>query len=641
MSFQPMVVGARGCTVDEFVGAFPMIGQGCIEISSGWRWFVHPGVCLTPDVAEAALRGLPGLGLLVVAEEDGRWTIRLLPPGQEPFELTHAFGLLRPLDDDPLGGVPDDGYEDDWDLLRRQERSDPFVSDELLSQMRDLTRLLPPELARQFATDDPERFRRSVLEHQASLLLEAVERLGIPHDAKAVRAALLGESVSPRELGTPLGNAFRLLSALGFGGALNSYLGDFSDTEAAPVSAEEDRLTWEPGALSELLAVPVEPLVEGPLELPVRRFHHVIRAGLWCDEEAVARIALLYPPGSAAPELPSQYAARHYRRGNREQLDYDHPAVIVSLAGRSLRKSIAEIPEGTVLDVVVAPTLWEDVRPTRWRGPVIGQIWQIREASTIVPVQRWREFVELLDRIFTDAPIPCTDPRELEVLADRLEDLASLPDSPIRVTSQGISAQPFLRDEVIAHLFRLRFGDLWDTGPAAADEAWLSRAEADPFGLEGAEDSEGRLVYAPRAECIHEGDYCEVYRASLDGLTGPELARLREEQDAWLRAGMDYLGEVVVSVTPACYCLCFLSADRTAFGVALVDAMGTLSRWLIVCSPNGAYLSCPLRADGDIEEGLRSLREMQADEAVVLDPTLKSVAQALDWLVGESLENSR
>ena len=629
MPIHPMIVAARGCSVDDFVRAFPRVDESTINVSTGWRWFLHPGIGLDPDAAEGALRTLPGIGLLVAAHEDAQWTLRLVSREHAPFELTHTFGVLLPFDEDPLEPIPDDGYDDDWDLLRQQERPDSFGSNELLIQMRDLYLSLPEGVAGDIPTDEPERFRDVLLSGQADRLVEALARLGIPHQAEAVRGVLRGDSVAPAELATRLGNAPRLLMALGFGEQMARYVDELCGTswtegdEWSGLPCGPLRIAGNP---DELANVSLSPLEWGALEVPLRRFHHVIRAHLWCDEEAIARVELRYPEGADPPEFPPIPAVRVTREGRRDGFDFDLPGVLLSPQGRAFRKALSEVPEGTMLDIAAGPSWDDSVEPTRWRGTVVGSVWSITESNVAISPERWNAFVDLLDRIFIDAVIPCESGQERDELRDRLRPMMDEYPGTITETDDGFLATPFVRDEVISLFFRRRFGDLWPTATADAVDAQASGLLSELFPDSGRGTP---LALAATAGCILEGDYCEVSLADTEAMGEAEGAASEAECAAWEAAGFDHLADVVVSTVPTSYCLCFISGDRTAYGTSYVDGMGAVNRWFLGRSPSGELVACQGKPTAPIEQGLQELRGTVSG-LVCLEGTLDGVATALD-----------
>jgi hypothetical protein len=240
---------------------------------------------------------------------------------------------------------------------------------------------------------------------------------------------------------------------------------------------------------------------------------------------------------------------------------------------------------------------------------------------------------------------------------ERLSSVLSAEPGSAEVVGEGIRATPWTRSEVVMHLFRLRYGDIWDTEEADSWDLDLAESLRGFHGYEE-DDEEGVTldsVFASRGETLLEGDYCEVHRADLDDAPGDAQHALDVERRSWEAQGMRHLGEVVVSAVPTAYCSCYVSPDRLAYGVSYVDVAGSTAREFHSRTDDGRLLSTvgPGEWDDDLgfapggeeqpgltelwEKHQRTVADASPARPVRLEPGLREVATALDEHLGSLL----
>jgi hypothetical protein len=661
MAIRINVTAVRGCPADEVRAVFtdvlgrpagcdpesgcrPDFGAVPLHEHNGWVWFTTSVWGVSAADLNRGLCRLARPGLQFTTSDGDRWylTVHGGPLGQAHFQ--HEFGYHR-------------------------RPADPAYDDE---KAAELAGAVPPEAD---LGGVPEEFRAAVAhlpysgavnryrEWHADQVCAAVAAAGIPHDPAAVRAVLLWEGVTDNEQGGDLGNLPRLLSALGLGGEWDEYV---RQAEAPPPDPELQPEEPAPPPEDHIRPVldltdplPLAPVAGGAVPLPLARMNRVRFFPEVCGGTATAGVVLTVtlPAGAdrpAPPDAPGQFELTPdgFRVGLPNHLWF-RKRDLRQLLGREWAAFLYGLPDGAALDVAFGQAEHPAVNQ-RYRGAVADGTWHLDATHPPLTREVLADALALAGRQGKQKH-RTRDEAEADAVMAAVGRHPDLSEMKVKRKGRVVGCKHDYTGELAKLIFRARFRDVWDVGPAEREEEDRRRQQeemARQFRRAGAAAARKRA--APHDDdVLLEGAHGRYWRSDFARLDGLEQ-ETRERIDREL-AGLGFtpVGDLVAKKQRDIVLRTHVSDDGTSYAVL----MGKRTMYLgyefvtrfadgstLTTTTNGAvdshpeagiyYKTCPGAEVAALFErhrwGIGRFRTHKRTEPVRLDGTLVGVARELD-----------
>jgi hypothetical protein len=669
-----------------------------IHQHGGWTWF---GTSVWGVSAGDLNRGLCKLArpaLQFTTSDGDRWylTVHGGPGGQVHF--LHEFGYHS--------HAPDPA-EDAERQAQLDQPAEPPPVDPRLAFLEDDR---PPGPDRPKAPFDlfadglnelgaaiPEEFRAAVAHLPYSAAADryrawhaeqvsgALAAAGIPHDPAAVRSVLRWENVTDTERDSDLGNLPRLLAVLGLRGQWDDWV---RQAEAPPPPEPEPEpvaeapspppphpalstAAGEEGAGSfERVGALVEPLgltsvAGGPFALPLDDLtlirYFVEALSIYDTADWVLTVTL--PADFDRDRIPAptgdeggsvELTADGFRAGTDNHLWFNKEDLTNHL-GEGLANLLYHLPDGAGIDLAFAQA-GKPALTQRYRGPVAGEEWLIRE--TFPPLTH-EALAGGMDLVRYAAGEPEKHQLRDEAEAGAVVELARRDPNlwDLKVKRKGRTV--WCESDIVGHLpkaiFRHRFAAHWDVAAHDREAAGLYQKRLEmqrQMRRAGAEAARRRA--APHdAEVLLQGRCGQYWRSDFARLDGLEQ-ETREKIDAALAGlGFRHAGDLVGKKQRDILLRTYVSEDGLSYGLLLTKRTMYLgyeffSRFAdgstLTTTTNAAVESLPelkvycktypglepAALHGKHRAGIERFRARKGTEPVPLDRTLLGVAREYD-----------
>jgi hypothetical protein len=652
-----------------------------IEEHNGWTWFRTSVWGVSAAELNRGLCQLARPALQFTTCDADRWylTVHGGPTGQVHF--VHHFGTHH-RDPDPA--------DDAGRQAELQSQEEPPIDPEL-AFLQDEPPPGPdrPRVPFDLCADEqaeegipvPEEFRASVAalpysqavaryrRWHAEQVSAALRAAGIPHAPDAVRAVLLWENVTDRELDSDLGNLPRLLSVLGLGGEWDDYMRQVeAPPEPATCEVGPAPAAPPPDYISPVLAITgrfaLVPVSGGPVSLPLEQIgllqFCVDALAVDCHPGAVLTVAL--PSGFDRARLtqptergtsPVKLTADGFQVGLPDNCCLDEQRHLDRYLGTDLVWLLCHLPDDSALDVTFAaeghPALTQ-----RYRGPVRDAQWQITETYPALTG-------EVLKEVFELAALGEQPKYQARDEAEALEIIARARRDPelweYKVQRKGRLVR--CKDDFLGRLPQLflqhRYGEYWDVASydrqAAREYEELVAQEA---AMRRTSVEAARRRAAPHdEEILFRGQQSIYWRSDFARLTELEQDTRQKIDQAMHDLGFQHSGDLVAKKQRDIVLRAYASADGLSYGILMAKrrmylgyeffsrfadgtTLTTTTNSAVDSSPQTGiyYKTCPgLEIPALFERhrwGLDRFRTHRATEPVPLDGTLLGVARELD-----------
>jgi hypothetical protein len=659
----------------------------------GWAWFATSVWGVGAGDLNRGLCRLARPALQFTTSDGDRWYLTVHGGSHGQVHFLHEFSFHSYAPD------PDEDAEREAQLDRREEpppvdprlaflEEDPAPGpdrpkapfDLIADALNEMGAPIPEEFRAAVAhlpySAAVNRYRRWHAEQVSNALTEA----GIPHDPAAVQSVLLWENLTDNERDSDLGNLPRLLSVLGLGGQWDDWVRQAEapapppEPEAEPEGETEDEA---PSELSPAGEDPFGPVLEiaeplgltrvagGPFALPLDDLT-LIRffvEALSIHDTAGVVLTVTLPPDLDRSRLAApagdgigsvELTADGFRVGLDNHLWFSQSDLTNQL-GEGLAHLLDHLPDGSAIDLAFAlaekPALTQ-----RYRGPVAGGAWQIRE--TYPPLTH-----EALAGGMDLARYAAEDP-EKHQLCDEAEaqavvELAKRDPNLWDMRVQRIGRTVRCQSDIVGHLskviFRHRFAAHWDVASHDREAARLYQEHLDlqrKMRRAGAEAARRRA--APHDDqVLFPGKLGPSWRSDFT-----RLEELEQETREWIDAalgglGFRHVGDLVAKKQRDIVLRAYVSGDGLSYGLLMAKRTMYLgfeffSRFTdgshLTTTTNGAVESRPgLKVYTKFHPGLEPaalhekhrwgierFRTRKGTEPVPLDPTLLGVAREYD-----------
>lgn len=293
------------------------------------------------------------------------------------------------------------------------------------------------------------------------------------------------------------------------------------------------------------------PLEGGSVELACEHLADAYCLAFWCYDSIDGQVEIVAPSEAAVGDWSGLEQTDVQRDGARVSLRWPETGARWELMTRliELGPALAELPDGTVLELMTAPDPdidedEDDDEPRRdpaWgrvrlRGVTQAGRWQIRESHPPLSAATLREVLALADVVRAAGEFALR-PGEAEALRERAECDALLAELKLKGDRAIIRD---MHDQLARHLFQLRCADALPMSDLHRSNL-RDQARWDQVGA-----SLERLFSAPTSgPVIHyggHGEYSRSARSLLEAPADPAVAR----REAELREqGLTPLGELV------------------------------------------------------------------------------------------------
>jgi hypothetical protein len=652
-----------------------------IEEHDGWTWFSTSVWGVSAGELNRGLCRLARPGLQFTTCDADRWylTIHGGPTGQVHF--VHRFGTHR-RDPDPVSDAA-------WQAeLESQEEPaiDPetaFLQDEPPpgpDRPRVPFDLCADELAEE-GVPVPEEFRASVAalpysqavaryrRWHAEQVSAALRAAGIPYDPDAVRAVLLWENVTEREVDSDIGNLPRLLSVLGLGGEWDEYVRQ-AEAPPEPETCEVEPPPAEPPPdyISPVLAITdrfaLVPVQAGPVSLALEQIgllqFCVDALTVDCRPGAVLTVGL--PAGFDRASLaqptergtsPVMLTADGFQVGLPDNCHLDDQRHLDRYLGTELAWLLLHLPDGSALDVAFAaeghPALTQ-----RYRGPVRDAQWQITETYPALTGQVLQEVLELA-ALGEQSKYQARDEAEALAIIARARRDPELWDKKVQRKGRLVRCKDDFLGQLPKLFLQHRYAGYWDV--ASYDRQAVREYEelvAQEAAMRRSSVETARRRAAPHDDQILlRGQQSIYWRSDFTQLTELEQETRQKIDQAMSDLGFQHLGDLVAKKQRDIVLRAYASADGASYGILMAKrrmylgyeffsrfADGTTlttttNSGVDSCPQAGIYhKTCPGLEVPDLFEkhrwGLGRFRTHRSTEPVPLDGTLLGVARELD-----------
>jgi hypothetical protein len=662
-----------------------------IHEQGGWTWFTTSVWGVSAGDLNRGLCKLARPALQFSTSDGDRWylTVHGGPQGQVRFLHEFSFHSHSP-----------DPAEDPERQAQIDHHEEPLPVDPRLAFLEDDQ---PPGPARPRAPFDlvadslnemggpvPDEFRAAVAHlpystaanryraWHAEQVSNALTEAGIPHDPAALRSVLLWENITDNERDSDLGNLPRMLTVLGLGGEWGEWVRQAEapapppgpEPAAAPADADtsgppRERADCFGPVLAVVEPLGLSPVAGGPFALPlddltlIRFFVEalsihdtagvVLAFTLPADSD---RSRQLVPAGDGVDTV--ERTADGFRAGMGNHLWFSQRDLTNQL-GEELAQLLYHLPDHSMVDVAFAlagkPALTQ-----RYRGPVAGGQWQIRE--TFPPLTR-----EALAGGMDLARYAAGDPEKHTLRdvpeAEAVVELARRDPNLWDMKVQRKGRTVWCKSDVVGHLpkviFRHRFGSYWDVAAhdrEAAEEYQKFLGVQRQMRRAGAEAARRRA--APHDnEVLLQGRCGRYWRSDFARLEELEQQTREKIDEALAGLGFRHAGDLVAKKQRDIVLRTYASRDRLSYAILMAKRTMYLgweffSRFAdgstLTTTTNGALDSQPERkvyckTHPGLEpaalyekhrQGVERFRARKGTEAVPLDPSLLGVAREYD-----------
>ncbi len=327
-----------------------------------------------------------------------------------------------------------------------------------------------------------------------------------------------------------------------------------------------------PGRAAPVLSQLPEPVwIEGgAVTMPAERIDHLARIAWFCDRDVDAAVIVTLPPGANwAPKLKADTPAIVSAAEASVQIGFPEAQGPNSTLPwtADLGRSLAKLPDGTVLDVGFADTGSPEVTSGnhRWRGAVRGGRWSITHAWPAVKRAVVEEALGLVDELKRGKGIRARDAAE----ADALLQVATGDEylSSVGIGRRGlvltVARQPFYLPYIARVAFRRRLGGAWD----------LSSDEARAQELQGLMDNAfGALtkVLTPLVEPLVIAKATGKFKpGDLRRWKGVDRRHLSDFDERFRAVGLAPLGDIVFEFATEIAVRAYGARGATAYGALL------------------------------------------------------------------------
>ena len=456
MAHRVVLIAARNCTTREFRDAFSVADTRTVYEVSGYVWFLTSAWTLRYSTIQKGVRSLPGPILFMNSLDGSCWNLWLARDGKEGFRYHHPFADLPALQDKTRldeadwlvahGHIDVKGIIEGWEIY-----GDPLpsvVTDQMLS-MNSSEALV------------------YLFTWKGEQLLEALKKFDIPHEPSEILAIIHGQSVTEAELETDVGSLPRFLVSLGFGEYFNEWLENQQREYEEEFGQEDERYEELPRFdFGRARSNDLIPIVDGPVDVPFTLLRAPIRIAHLCDGDISAGVDI-HLPAQTDPDNPfkREHWFRYDQTDNHVQFSVPKGGLLLIAQGDMLYKQISTLPEGSKLEIVT----WGDVTEAgrhRYSGTVTNGEWRLEKTFPPVVDDTLRSVFSLFDLIMSEEPISAEDEDELNAVLKRSQTDSSFGDPPLSSDGLHFICNEWQREEVIKHLFRYRFGHVWNVGYA-------------------------------------------------------------------------------------------------------------------------------------------------------------------------------
>lgn len=617
MAFRVHVIAVRD--IDAATLRHAMGGLEGIDVHETYGWTFATASVWGVDRADwlRRLESMPESSLFATTIDGAYWLLNLRAPGQTPFDLLHPFNSLGVAPgSDPSGAEDGAGNryrgasecasgapESDPDprvpeFFRNQPHAEapPSAIARLLGIVKSFGAPLPEGIATRLSSLDDETAVPAFFAAQAALLIDALERFGMPHGPEEVTEALTGTSISDAELDSDLGNLPRLLVELGVGGPCEVWL---HDQLAEGVRQREEKMSEggpDIGAavINRAGDAAIVPVAGGPLTASPGDAIGLLHIVSFCLGEFDAALVVddLETGAVFEAELRDLRHVSIRREGARLRVGFARAWELLSMLGEELQRAFATVPDGVGLDLIaVGPG--DPSRIQRYAGRVVDRVWRIDRTRPALDAATLGAALELLCGVGTPEPLVASDETEAREILEAAQGDFFFDDPPLTREGLEFRCDDWQRLPLAARLFRRRFPHAWDVSEAVAAQErgrqeWIAQQAASQASMQRAAE-EARLPGT--GEILLEGGISVFERGDLSALR-PTLQRIAEAGDAEFAAlGYELLGDLICARQGETLIRGYAGADGCAYGVHYFNRWAPMGREFFTAFEGGGSLT--------------------------------------------------
>jgi hypothetical protein len=405
---------------------------------------------------------------------------------------------------------------------------------------------LPSVVTDQMLSMNPSEALEHLFTWKGEQLLEALKRFEIPHEPSEILAIIHGQSVTDAELETDVGSFPRFLVSLGFGEYFNEWLENQQREYEEEFGQEDERYEELPRFdFAQARSNDLVPIQESPVEVPYTLMRVPIRIPHMCDGDISVGIDihLLAKTDSETP-FKREHWFRCDQTDNHVQFSVPQGGLLLIAQGDILYKQISALPEGSKLEMIT----WGDETEAgrhRYSGTITNGVWRLEKTFPAVDARTLTSAISLYDLLASEEPISAADENELNAVLKGTQTDPSFGDPPLSFDGLQFVCDTWQREEVVKHLFRYRFGHVWNVSYAAEQE----RKDYEEFQ----KILDDAISWIPKVRptdvLIYKGEVEDFYVADISQLGDEFLNKIEQAGHEIETAGFTFVANMTAPKT--------------------------------------------------------------------------------------------
>jgi len=675
----------RNSTPEAVQEALAPLGNVEVTAVNGWCWFSSSVWGVASSKILAALADFDGPLLLATTEDACRWYLQLRSKDQESYVAVHDFppcqrsegeydyqDLNRVNEEDceeeseeltfgappiPESDLPPlaftdpffEPYEEDEEDFDEEEEYDELPLASLCEGYASLGLPLSDSIIAQLSTVPDDQLQETFLEIHATEIHQALDRFGITHERQVVIDILCGRSVTSVEMDWDIGNLPRFLHALGLGPHFEKMVED-AEREEKQLADQEPENFAHP-VIKAMAGVTTEPLIGGPVSVPIEESPLLFRAGYYTNEDMVGAFQVRLPGKSTfqPTDRVPRYLSVHEVGGELEIGVSDKDVFLSTTSFAKLGTLLGALPDAAELTLHL---ISKTVPSQQFRGSVRDGHWHIESTTPPLPADALVEAIALFEAPLAQRHIMAQDDTEARSILEAARTDYTLSDSPPTQDGLAISVRSSHRNNLAILYFRHRFGNHWDCSAAIAEnEHQLQEWNKFSKTLDAAErlPTTEKVLLEGQASKFYEAD---METASRDEEFSIEIEKLPVLRKAFAALGFEHLGAMVCEKIGKCIICGFVNQGQDAFAVHYIMPFGITSKDCYTPFEDGTSLTtttvfdegsiaklrilkhfCESQRPGSLVENHRKGQEILRKygiEKAIIDPSIEGLARAMD-----------